>query len=183
VTTATACGDPVPLGPRHAPAPGPRDPDHAGQLPGLSDYASFAQRLRRQPVRVVPRPDFWDANWTYTRQLARLTTDVASGTLPAFSFVKAQNDQSEPPGNGVSISAGERFVQAVVDTVLGPTGSPSPAYNVNFVEWNWLGGVTGQLDALVSAAGSTSHARDAYANNLGDLLNPVLTGVTVPRTP
>jgi phospholipase C len=54
---------------------------------------------------------------------------------------------------------------------------------VNFVEWNWLNGVTGQLDALVSAAGPTSHARDAYANNIGDLLDPLRTGVTVPRTP
>ena len=39
---------------------------------------------------------------------------------------------------------------------------------VKFIEWNWLGGV-GQLAA-----------RDAVVNNLGSLLDPAKTGVTVP---
>ncbi len=40
---------------------------------------------------------------------------------------------------------------------------------VRFIEWNWLGGTTGQL-----------HTRDATANNLGSLLDATKTGVTVP---
>jgi|GEM_PF-887226 len=40
---------------------------------------------------------------------------------------------------------------------------------VKFIEWNWLGGVSGQL-----------HARDAVVNNIGDMLDPAQTGVTVP---
>ena len=39
---------------------------------------------------------------------------------------------------------------------------------VRFIEWNWLGG-TGQLAA-----------RDAVVNNIGSLLDPAATGVTVP---
>lgn len=41
---------------------------------------------------------------------------------------------------------------------------------VRFIEWNWLGGATGQL------AG-----RDATVNNLGSLLDPAVTGVVVPE--
>jgi phospholipase C len=40
---------------------------------------------------------------------------------------------------------------------------------VKFIEWNWLGMTTGQL-----------MTRDANVANLGDLLDPALTGVTVP---
>jgi phospholipase C len=40
---------------------------------------------------------------------------------------------------------------------------------VKFIEWNWLGGITGRL------AG-----RDATVNNIGDLLDPAKTGTTVP---
>ncbi len=40
---------------------------------------------------------------------------------------------------------------------------------VRFIEWNWLGGATGQL-----------MGRDATVNNIGDLLDPAMTGTTVP---
>jgi phospholipase C len=40
---------------------------------------------------------------------------------------------------------------------------------VKFIEWNWLGGHSGQLDA-----------RDKVVNNIGDMLDPAETGVTVP---
>ena len=40
---------------------------------------------------------------------------------------------------------------------------------VKFIEWNWLGGTTGQL-----------MGRDGVVNNLGDLLDPAKTGTTVP---
>ncbi len=40
---------------------------------------------------------------------------------------------------------------------------------VKFLEWNYLGGTTGQLGA-----------RDAVVNNIGSLLDPAQTGVTVP---
>ncbi len=41
---------------------------------------------------------------------------------------------------------------------------------VRFIEWNWLGGQTGQLGT-----------RDAVVNNLGSLLDPASTGVPVPE--
>ncbi len=40
---------------------------------------------------------------------------------------------------------------------------------VKFIEWNWLGGTTGQLGA-----------RDATVANIGDLLDPAKTGTPVP---
>jgi phospholipase C len=40
---------------------------------------------------------------------------------------------------------------------------------VKFIEWNWLGQMTGQLAQ-----------RDAVVNNIGDLLDPTMTGTTVP---
>jgi phospholipase C len=40
---------------------------------------------------------------------------------------------------------------------------------VKFIEWNWLGGTTGQL-----------MTRDATVNNIGDVLDPAKTGATVP---
>ena len=40
---------------------------------------------------------------------------------------------------------------------------------VKFIEWNWLGGETGQLGT-----------RDAEVNNIGSLLDPAETGVAVP---
>ncbi len=42
---------------------------------------------------------------------------------------------------------------------------------VKFIEWNWLGGTTGQL-----------MGRDTTVNNIGDLLDPSMTGATVPAT-
>ena len=41
---------------------------------------------------------------------------------------------------------------------------------VKFIEWNWLGGATGQL-----------MGRDANVNNLGDLLDATKTGTAVPN--
>jgi phospholipase C len=41
---------------------------------------------------------------------------------------------------------------------------------VKFIEWNWLGQTTGQLGT-----------RDAVVNNLGSVLDPSATGVTVPE--
>jgi phospholipase C len=40
---------------------------------------------------------------------------------------------------------------------------------VKFIEWNWLGGLTGQLGR-----------RDAHVNNIGSLLDPTVTSVPVP---
>jgi phospholipase C len=40
---------------------------------------------------------------------------------------------------------------------------------VKFIEWNWLGQKTGQLNT-----------RDKVVNNIGDMLDPTVTGTTVP---
>jgi hypothetical protein len=41
---------------------------------------------------------------------------------------------------------------------------------VKFVEWNFLGGQTGQL-----------MTRDATVNNIGSVLDPATTGIEVPE--
>ena len=148
---------------------------------------------------------------------------LASGGLPAVSFVKALEYKTEHPGDKVTASAGIAFVTALAqqvsasryaaDTLLLVTYdegggyfdhvTPPPANPVDmqpygtrvplvasgpfaaagtvshvvlehssivkFIEWNFLGGVTGQLQA-----------RDAVVANLGSLLDPAATGVPVP---
>jgi hypothetical protein len=41
---------------------------------------------------------------------------------------------------------------------------------VKFIEWNWLGGTTGQLQG-----------RDANVHNIGSILDSGATGVAVPQ--
>jgi hypothetical protein len=41
---------------------------------------------------------------------------------------------------------------------------------VKFIEWNFVGGKTGQLGT-----------RDAVVNNIGSVLDPAMTGTTVPE--
>jgi phospholipase C len=160
---------------------------------------------------------------TFMRDYTQLAKDLAAGTLPDVSYVKAIGYHSEHPGIGTTISAGETFVTGVVqaidascykDTTLvlltwdegggffdhiapppestvdnQPYGTRVPLLAigryalkgavshtpmehssiVKFLEWNFLGGQTGQL-----------MARDAVVNNIGSLLDPKETGVTVP---
>jgi len=44
-----------------------------------------------------------------------------------------------------------------------------PSSIIAFIEWNWLGGTTGQLQT-----------RDATVNGLGSLFNASRTGVQIP---
>lgn len=160
---------------------------------------------------------------TFVRDYTQLATDVAAGTLPDVSYVKAIGYHSEHPGYGDTISAGTAFVSGLVQAIEGscykedtlilvtwdegggffdhiappaestvdnqPYGTRVPLLAigryakkgtvshvtmehsslVKFLEWNYLGGKTGQLSA-----------RDATVNNIGSLLDPAETGMTVP---
>jgi phospholipase C len=156
----------------------------------------------------------------YIHDYKALAADVAAGRLPSVVYVKATTALDEHPGFG-TLSRGEQFVQATVDTVM-----QSPQYKdntlvlvtwdegggyfdhvpppiapdgrrygtrvpilavgkfvhkdkkgmgyishvqmehssiVKFLEWNFLGKVTGQLGG-----------RDGAVKNIGSLLDPAL---------
>jgi phospholipase C len=156
-------------------------------------------------------------NPEYFKDYTQLATDLAGGTLPAVSFVKALGYESEHPGYGDTISAGVTFVSSTVQAIeaspyaastlvlliwdegggffdhvppppnspvdhqpygtrlpmiaLGPLAAAGTVSHVTmehtsivkFIEWNWLGGKTGQLDG-----------RDTTVANIGSLLDPSL---------
>jgi phospholipase C len=158
----------------------------------------------------------------YNKDYTAFAQDIAGGTLPAVSYIKAIGTKSEH-GGGL-ISAGVGFIDETVKAVLNsptysentlvlltydegggyydhisppatslvdgqPYGPRQPliaigyfakpntvshvqmehASIVAFIEWNWLGGITGQLQT-----------RDLIANNIGSLLDSTKTGVIVP---
>lgn len=159
----------------------------------------------------------------FMQDYSQLAKDLAAGTLPEVSFVKALGFNTEHPGYGTKISAGQQFVTDLVDTVNKscykdstlilvtwdegggyfdhvpppatstvdnqPYGTRVPLIAVGryakkgtvshvemehssivkFLEFNFLDGKTGQLGA-----------RDAVVNNIGSLLDPNETGMTIP---
>lgn len=194
---------------------------------------------RDDPFFPFDPPRFDDPNLVWDRPFAQFTDDLAAGTLPRVSIIKATNDRSEHPGAGdafpVKISDGITFVNGVVNAVLGsqyandtlilftydegggyydhvsppmsvplandsrpgaqgsltvPYGTRLPflaighfakknyishtvmehSSIVRFLEWNYGGGITGQLGR-----------RDAVVHGLGSLLDPTFTGVPVPQ--
>jgi phospholipase C len=167
---------------------------------------------------------------SYIKDYSSLATDLASGTLPSFAYVKAREFHNEHP-NVSTIADGIAFVTSAIgmieastyasntlilltwdegggffDHVSPPQSWPTSvdqddsgnavpygtrvpmlaigpfarkgtvshvqmehASVVRFLEYNFVG-PTGQL-----------HARDAQVNNIGSLLDPTATGVTIPH--
>lgn len=56
---------------------------------------------------------------TYMKDLSALATDIQSGQLPSFSYVKRVQYRNEHPGYGTTISNGTAAVKEVVDLVEG----------------------------------------------------------------
>jgi phospholipase C len=63
-------------------------------------------------------------NLTYQKDYQQFSADIAAGTLPSLSFIKALGSRSEHPES--TISEGVQFVSGVVDTILN-----SPTYQNN----------------------------------------------------
>jgi len=194
--------------------------------PDAPDDCAFGHGL--YPCTYDPRdvPTTYYANLAddprVLRDYGQLATDLADGTLPQVSLVRALGYHSEHPDGGTTISDGIAFVQGVLDAVDAsayapdtlvlltwdegggyfdhvappPDGRDGQPYGtrvpllalgpfarvgtvshvtmehssiVKFVEWNWLGQQTGQLDG-----------RDLDVANLGSLLDPAATGLAVP---
>ena len=158
------------------------------------------------------------------KDVSALHTALASGGLPAVSFVKPIGYKSEHPGTSITLSAGVNWASALINEIeASPYGSSTlvlltydegggyfdhvapPAAStvdgkpygtrvpllgvgpfvrknfvshvtmehssiVKFIEWNWLGQKTGQLGT-----------RDTVVNNLGSVIDPKTSGITVPE--
>ena len=82
-------------------------------------------------------PHFTD-NPQYIADSASLLTDVATGHLPNFAFVRGLGYHSEHPGAQTTIRDGEAFIDAIVQPVLA-----SPIYANNtliLITWDESGG-------------------------------------------
>jgi phospholipase C len=86
-------------------------------------------------------------------------------------------DHVTPPANAAA--DGKPYGTRVPLVAIGPFAKKNAVSHVvmehssivKFIEWNWLGGTTGQL-----------MGRDAAVNNLGDLLDAAKTGTAVPTS-
>ncbi len=76
-------------------------------------------------------------NSQYIKDLTALHTDIAAGTLPHFAFIRGIGYHSEHPGLRTTISAGQSFVDSVVQMVL---GSPYAQDTLILVTWDEGGG-------------------------------------------
>ena len=130
--------------------------EHPGQGTTLTDGIHFVQAI----LQAIDQSCYKD------NTLILLTWDEGGGYFdhvapPADSAVDKQ-----PYGTRVPLLAlGHYARKGIVSHVVMEHSSI-----VKFLEWNYLGHKTGQLGA-----------RDAVVNNLGSLLDPALSGITVPE--
>jgi phospholipase C len=98
--------------------------------------------------------------------LALITWDEGGGFFDHVAPPPASPVDQQPYGTRVPLLALGPFARA--NAISHATMEHSSI--VKFIEWNWLGGQTGQLGG-----------RDAQVANLGSLLDPAKTGVAVPE--
>jgi phospholipase C len=97
--------------------------------------------------------------------LVILTYDEGGGYFDHVAPPAESTVDSQPYGTRIPMMALGPFAQR--NYVSHVTMEHSSL--VKFIEWNWLGGTTGQLGT-----------RDAVVANIGSVLDPTKTGVTVP---
>ncbi len=129
--------------------------EHPGQYTTISDGQAFVTQVIDAVNQSAYGPD----------TLVLVAWDEGGGFF----------DHIAPPGNGAD---GQPYGTRVPLLALGPFARANTISHVTlehssivkFIEWNWLGGQTGQL------AG-----RDVAIANLGSLLDPAKTGMAVPE--
>ena len=67
----------------------------------------------------------WQDSPDHMRDYSQLATDLAANDLPAVVYVKGLGYHTEHPGGGTTISAGEQFVQGVLDLVSNSSAASS----------------------------------------------------------
>jgi phospholipase C len=97
--------------------------------------------------------------------LVLLTYDEGGGYFDHVTPPPANTIDNQPYGTRIPLLAIGPFARA--NFVSHVTMEHSSI--VKFIEWNWLGQQTGQLGT-----------RDTVVANIGSLLDPAVTGVTVP---
>lgn len=129
--------------------------EHPGQQTRLSDGIRFATQAL----------DAIAASAYASDTLVLLTFDEGGGYF----------DHVAPPADG---SDGKPYGTRVPLLAVGPFARKNAVSHVTmehssivkFIEWNWLGGQTGQLGG-----------RDVAIANIGSVLDPAMTGTTVPN--
>jgi phospholipase C len=130
--------------------------EHAGQLAKLSVGVAWVTGM----IDAVQASRYRDST------LVILTYDEGGGyfdhvTPPPPSAVDGKSYGTRLPFLAVGKFAKKGFVSHV---------TMEHSSLVKFIEWNFLGGKTGQLGT-----------RDAVVNNIGSVLDPATTGVAVPE--
>ena len=97
--------------------------------------------------------------------LILVTWDEGGGFFDHIAPPPTSAVDSQPYGTRVPLLAIGRFARKGAVSHVQMEHSSL----VKFLEWNYLGGKTGQLGA-----------RDAEVNNIGSLLDPAQVGATVP---
>ena len=129
--------------------------EHPGLASKLSDGVTFATALIDELEASDYRAD----------TLVLLTYDEGGGYFDHVAPPPDSPADGKPYGTRVPLLAVGPFARA--NFVSHATMEHSSI--VKFIEWNWLGQQTGQLGN-----------RDTMVANLGSLLDPTTTGVTVP---
>jgi phospholipase C len=127
--------------------------------PGYSDTISAGVTFVSGVLQAI------EASCYANDTLVLLTWDEGGGFFDHVAPPAASTVDMQPYGTRVPLLAlGHYAAKGVVSHV--PMEHSSI---VKFLEWNYLGGTTGQL-----------MARDAVVNNIGSLLDPAQTGETIP---
>jgi phospholipase C len=130
--------------------------EHPGQFVTLSAGVTWVTSI----VSAVSASRYRDAT------LVLLTYDEGGGYFDHVAPPPTSTVDNQPYGTRVpALALGPFAKKNTVSHVVMEHSSI-----VRFIEWNFLGGTTGQLGT-----------RDATVNNIGSLLDPAVTGVTVPQ--
>lgn len=129
--------------------------EHPGTLNTIKDGVQYVKNI----VKSVETSCYKD------NTLILLTWDEGGGFFDHIAPPPDSTVDKQPYGTRVPLLAIGRFAKK------GEVSHVQMEHSsiVKFLEWNYLGGKTGQLNA-----------RDAVVNNIGSLLDPAQVGATVP---
>jgi phospholipase C len=130
--------------------------EHPGSLDKLSDGVAFVTGV----VRLVESSKYASST------LVLITYDEGGGYFDHITPPPTNSADGHPYGTRVPIIAVGPFARKGYVTHVVMEHSSI----VKFIEWNWLGGETGQLGT-----------RDTNVNGIGSLIDPVAAGVAVPE--
>jgi phospholipase C len=130
--------------------------EHPGNDTTLSAGVTFVTSL----IQVIESSRF------RSDTLVVLTYDEGGGYFDHVAPPPTSTIDGEPYGMRLPVLA----VGPLVKTNYVSHVQMEHASLIKFIEWNWLGQTTGQLGT-----------RDTVVNNIGSLLDPTATGVTVPE--